>query len=82
MSLFGQKMEYRESDTLSQIDGFLVTDGEQARVTLRKQLSEQDKARGKQALLERFMADGRPGVYLWNSSDVQAHFNGSDSTGW
>ena len=68
---------YRESDALTNIDGFLVTDGDQVRVTIRARLHPSDKARGKEALLDLFRSNSRPGVYLWNSADGRAYYSGS-----
>jgi hypothetical protein len=78
----GKKVVYRESDVLTNIDGFLVTDGAKARVTIRKRLPANDKARGKRALMKRFTSNRRPGIYFWNSWEEQAHYGGADTSGW
>lgn len=81
MGLFSRKVVYRESDTLRQIDGFLVTDGVLVRITIRKQLDPKDKLRGRQALLNRFEAERQPGVYLWSHSDDQTYYKDGDVEG-
>ena len=75
-----KNVEVRESNALSNIDGFLVTDGNHVRVTLRAGLSSSDKAKGKQALLSRM--GGKPGVYIWNRGDSQARYSGANTRGW
>lgn len=76
------KIVYRESDALTHIDGFLVTDGDKARVTIRKHLNPDDKARGKRALIKRYTSNRRPGVYFWNIRDDQVHYGGTNTAGW
>jgi hypothetical protein len=81
-TLFDPQVEVRESNALSNIDGFLVTDGNRVRVTLRANLSPLDKARGKSALLKRMRSSGEPGVYIWSRGDGQAQYNGANTGGW
>jgi hypothetical protein len=59
----------RESDRLTNIDGFMVTDGSHCRVTISKHLPTDKKNQGVNALEE--LANTRPeaGVYLWKSGE-------------
>lgn len=82
LSLFSDNtLVYRESDALTNIDGFLVTDGHTVRVTIRSRLATRDKQRGKQELISRFRTNQKPGVYLWNSHDG-VRYDGANSSHW
>ena len=64
-------LEYRESDRLRHIGGFLITYGSQCRVVLSASLPDGEKEHGLKYLLVR-LADtpiGETGVYLWNATD-------------
>src|SRR5262245_32395528 len=63
-----KKVVVRESHALTNIDGFLVTDGDRARVTLNARLDQKDKDRGRKTLLDRMRLRQEPGVYLWNTT--------------
>lgn len=60
---------YEESDVLTNIDGYVITDGTRIQITLRSDLSILEKQQGIAALLKP-VKKGGPGVYLWNKTDV------------
>lgn len=57
---------YRESDRLTHIDGFLVTDGTHYRVTMSKRLTSEQRELGVQDLLKQKDDNTRAGLYVWN----------------
>jgi hypothetical protein len=62
-------IEFRESDALTTIDGFLVTDGSSARLTVNAKLTEQEKQRGRMVMLKHLLCNPGVGVYLWCNAD-------------
>lgn len=64
-------VEYRESQRLTHIGGFLVTCEREGCITLNAQLSEGDKARGRELMLHRLIAGkvGERSIYLWHPED-------------
>jgi DNA-directed RNA polymerase specialized sigma24 family protein len=64
-------IEYFESYTITNIDGYIITDGSRAFITLRHSLSEEDKAVGREILLEYARRRDAPDVYLWRLLDTQ-----------
>lgn len=56
----------RDSDALTHIDGFLVTDGDRCRVTMSKRLTRDQKEQGVEHLLNEQREKSGAGVYLWN----------------
>lgn len=66
-----QGVEYRESDKLTTVGGFLMTLGSQRRITMSAQLSVAEKERGVAYLL-RCLARALPDtqqVFLWDTED-------------
>jgi len=63
------KVEVQYSNTLDNIDGFLVTDGRSARLTLRASLNFRERARGKEHLLHLMQENPDEGVYMWRVGD-------------
>lgn len=59
---------YKESSVLTNIDGYVVTDGETIQVTLRADLNPSQKQKGVSTLLK-YAETGQPAVYLWNAND-------------
>lgn len=62
-------IEVTYSNQLDNIDGFLVTDGKQARMTIRASLSAFDKERGRETLLRSLRENPGQGVYMWRVND-------------
>jgi hypothetical protein len=62
-------IEYHESDRLTTIDGFAARNGDRAKITIRVNLTPQEKQDGVKALLSQILANSGPGVYLWNTTD-------------
>jgi spore cortex formation protein SpoVR/YcgB (stage V sporulation) len=62
-----RKILTRETDGLTNIDGFMVTNGQTSRITFSSRLSEHEKSKGKEQLLNQFNNRKEPGVYLWNA---------------
>jgi hypothetical protein len=64
-------VEYRESDDLNHIGGFLMTYRDESCITLSRQLSADDRARGREILLRQLTdtAVGTSGVRLWHPED-------------
>lgn len=67
-------VDYRESDHLTNLGGFLMTYGNQCRITMSARLSTEEKARGMEYLIGHLdeMTSGKPGVYLWLASPEQS----------
>jgi len=67
-------VEYRESESLSHIDGFLMTYDDTSCIILGKQLSAIDKARGRMQLLDhlRIIAIGTSSLRLWYATEDQS----------
>lgn len=63
------KVEVQYSNNLDNIDGFLVTDGRRARLTLRASLNQRDKERGRDYLLRSMRESPDEGVYMWRVND-------------
>jgi hypothetical protein len=66
-------VEYRESDRLTTVGGFLMTFGSQRRITMSTQLSTDEKERGIAYLL-RCLADApshTQHVFLWGADDEE-----------
>ena len=63
----GERIVESESPVLTHIDGFLVTDGDSARMTLRSQLSREEKEQVRKGLMRYLTSDGQPGIYLWDA---------------
>jgi hypothetical protein len=64
-------VEHRESERLHHIGGFLVTcDGESC-LTLSARISDGDKARGREVLIDSLVSQrvARRGVQLWHPDD-------------
>ena len=61
--------QYNESDNLTTIDGFAVTDESTIRITIRSTLTANEKAEGMTYLVRQWMERREPAVYLWNIAD-------------
>jgi hypothetical protein len=64
--------EYKESDILTNIDGYVVTDGEIIQVIVSAHLSNLEKQRGVSEMLK-YTEAKKPAVYIWHSSDKDSH---------
>ena len=62
-------IEFGESDALTTIGGFLVTDGSKARMIVSAKLTVQEKARGRMVLLRHLLCNRGVCVYLWSNAD-------------
>jgi hypothetical protein len=54
---------------LTTVDGYAVTTSMQAVIRLRASLSEDDRSRGKQALLSQVQGRRGPGVFFWHADE-------------
>ena len=65
-------VEYRESERLTHIDGFLMTYQDLSCITLSSHLNEADKARGRAWLLDRLAETnlGASDVHFWYAADT------------
>jgi len=61
-------VEQRESEALTRLGGFLMTYGDQSCLTLNARLSEADKARGREEILDRLTTTptGISSTVLWH----------------
>lgn len=64
-------VEHCDSGRLTHIGGFLMTCGDLGCITLSAQLTQEDKARGREMLLSRLntIPIGTSGVHLWHPDD-------------
>lgn len=63
---YGVDLNERESDKLTNIDGFLVTDGDYARLTFKSHLNPQRKEQVRRGLLDRLFSGRKSTVYVWD----------------
>src|SRR4051794_16788128 len=61
-----------ESDVLTNIDGFLVTDGREFRITIRTGLSSQDKKQVISCLVKRARGNANLGIYMYSLTEDDA----------
>lgn len=61
-----QDPNYRETDRLTHIDGFLVTDGTRYRLTMSKRLTSEQRERGVQDLLKQKEHNTDAALYVWS----------------
>jgi hypothetical protein len=68
---FAWTVEHRESDRLSTIGGYLMTNDGEGCLTLSSRLSDQDRSRGREKLTDDLVQERIPrrGVRLWRPSD-------------
>ena len=58
----------RDSKNLTNIDGFVVTDGDRSRITVSTRLNKEERDQGINHL--KSLSDTKsPGIYLWNAND-------------
>ena len=62
-------IEFRESDALTTIDGFLVTTGSKARMIISAKLTQQEKECGRMVMLKHLLCNRGAQVYLWSNLD-------------
>jgi hypothetical protein len=64
-------VEHSESERLTHIGGYVMTNSDHSKVTLSTQLSPQEKARGQIRLLEYLAqtATNTSGIFLWHPDD-------------
>lgn len=65
-TIIPKDIEYRESENLTNLGGFLMEYGNQRRVTMNAQLTDEEKRRALSYLLDQLAeASEKAGVYLW-----------------
>jgi hypothetical protein len=63
-----EPLTVRDSDALTNIDGFLVTRGGRSRATMSSRLTEEERKRGVQHLLKEKEDHAGAGVYFWTNN--------------